>query len=866
MPLRHIVPFFIAFCALCASLAAQGLTHEWTVPYPFKSMPSISSDGSLFARTLDTTSIVRYNGASGSIRDTVITPFVENPERVAFCGNTLYVLSGSRNDSLVMYRCAASRTQCDSTPYTFRFTKWGDGDFSRNVTRVGLYAVPHYPHVMLSSSIDGSRSGYSASYYFGQCQDIDTTSFTPVSLVEGHLTTVRWSADLRAFTRTYYRSMFDPQGFPDYYGSGYWCNETYNGAIASTMEYYKDNHGGESTPRGFAEAVHSGALHNIVYDTVVYDMSEKRKIDLPSKNGRILASIYPPLYVLKISKGAGGDVLSAYHYLNGTSHDLDTVPSCTDVWINGVDAIMYLLDTVSKTLTRYRIAPYPIADTIIISVDKARQKIRMPVSATVQLFSAKNVAHRLEWSFGDMTFKTDQRTTTLVSAREGVQIPSVVVVDTVSHDTLRATGGGVTCYRPGKNIMVSDDTTDKRVVYGCSRSGTGLMIGGTTTLHDYQIPTVPADASYAPRLIGDTSAFGTYFSRDSMRLVLAEPRGAYTYFRYYHTDSEMNDLTLVDTLTVDNAWPEQGEYRARFLNKALYNAQQQQHITHFRVRQIEHYVGELYDGIWLHPSRNVSKGRWLLRGTSNSSIRVPTPEIMYADASYRSTLLLTEGVWLKSIDLQTMDTLFKIDRAFVGYPTESIQLDPTTIITNNGILKRSSYWERKLPFSFSDGIKVFRMDDQHSLVLRKNVNNIASVIDHATGEVIEDIGEGFGTPIDGVYDRTRNLLHVVDTNNLLSSYAIDTPVSVENEEVTHTEQRQLQVRQRSRGRYEITLPDGTNDLNVYDLTGRCVYTVAVNEQAIETEFELPSGLRSGLYLIVARSDRSTSTATMVHWR
>jgi hypothetical protein len=158
------------------------------------------------------------------------------------------------------------------------------------------------------------------------------------------------------------------------------------------------------------------------------------------------------------------------------------------------------------------------------------------------------------------------------------------------------------------------------------------------------------------------------------------------------------------------------------------------------------------------------------------------------------------------------------------------------------------------------------MDDQHSLVLRKNFNSIASVIDHATGEVIEDIGEGFGTPIDGVYDRTRNLLHVVDTNNLLSSYAIDTPVSVGNEEVTHSEQRQLQVRQRSRGCYEITLPDGTNDLNVYDLTGRCVYTVAVNEQATETEFEMPSGLRSGLYLIVARGNRSTSTATMVHWR
>jgi hypothetical protein len=866
MTFRHLISSAFVFAALCATASAQGLVREWTIPYPYGTLPSISSDGGLFARTLSTTEIVRYNGITGLIRDTVTTPFVESPDRVAFCGNTLYMLAGTRNDSLNMYRCAASATQCDSTPYTFRFAPLGPADHSNNVKSVGLYAVPHYPRVLLRSRIEFSYPDSYTDNNYGKCEEIDTTTFLPLHAVEGHLMSVSWSAEPDAFVRNYHAYTYDISSSPDYYTFTDWCTETHRGVLASERRYFSNNYGGESRPAEFDYSVHSGALHNIIYDTVVYDMMLKKKVVLPSRFGKILASLYPPMYVLKIRQGADGDVMSVYHYINGTTHELDTVPSCDDVWINGPNAVMYMLDTLSKSLTRYRIAPFTVSDTVILSVDTVRQKILMPIKLTVRPYAAKNAGHVTRWTVGDSTYVSKDRTVSMISTQIGEQPTSVMVVDTLLDDTLQARGPLLTLYRPEKNIMASNEPTVKRALHGCSADGSELLMSSIASMTRYHIPLEPADQAYAPTSLSETYAFGAFFTSDSLRLAIGETRGSQTLFSFYNSDVTLKNPTLVDTLSVIHAPPSYTTDRVRFDNRSLYNPELGQHITLFRVSQTEVSNEYLYDGVYLHPSKRLPKGRWLLYGGLHGLYHRPTPEFMFADASYRNTILVTGTDFIRSVGLYAIDTLFKIDRSFVGSPVGAFQIDSLTIVTTNGILKLGTLWERVRAYSFTDGFKVFRMDKQHSLVLRKDRKNIASVIDHRTGSTVEDIGEGFGVPIDAAYDPARNLLHVIDTYNIISTYTIGTPVSVEEEHHERSEERRLLIHPLLFGQYSVSLPDNVRSLAVFDLTGRCVVTTDVDAASTDITFDMPPGQGAGVYVVVAHGAQGPVTATFVHQR
>ncbi|RPI65980.1 MAG: hypothetical protein EHM43_12000, partial [Ignavibacteriae bacterium] len=314
MTFRHLISSAFVFAALCATASAQGLVREWTIDYPYPTMPPISSDGELFARSLSTTAVVRYDGATGMVRDTITTPFTAYQDRVAFCGSSLYVLTGTRRDSLPMFRCGASDTVFERTPYTFRYFLSYNSTDSVYVKSVSLYSVPEHPFVLVKSMTSGTAPGGPVSFSTGQCESVDTTTFQATDKIDGELTSVSWSADPNAFIRVFQESEYDLGGFPNTYTAVAWCIETFRGAVAAKREYLRRNENGETAPNGFHRAVHAGALHNIIYDTVVYDLKMSRKKVLPDRSGRILGSLYSPSIVLKVNKDTSGDILSAYDY------------------------------------------------------------------------------------------------------------------------------------------------------------------------------------------------------------------------------------------------------------------------------------------------------------------------------------------------------------------------------------------------------------------------------------------------------------------------------------------------------------------------------------------------------------------------
>ncbi len=864
MTLRSVSTLLAVFALSCAALSAQGLVREWTIDYPYPEMPKISSGGELFARPLTTTTVARYDGSTGALRDTVTTPFVGAPERVAFCGTTLYVLSGTRRDSLPMYRCSASHDTCERVPYTFRYFRASNGYDSIFVKSVGLYAVPGYPRVLVEAKIEDG--GNHTSFDRGQCEEVDTTLFTTTGVVYAKLINVSWSAETDAFVRVYYDSYFDPSTSPDDWGKTTECIETYRGHTVSSKHYSEHLGGGSRPPNGFRNAIHSGSLNRIIYDTVEYDMVLWEGSKLPARSGKLVASLYAPTTLLQVTKIAGGEVMSAFNYVNGSVRDLDTVPSCTSVWINGRTAVMYMLDTVSKTLTRYGIAPFNGQDSISIIVEQVKQKILRPVKVTARLYTVNNAAHQFVWTLGDSTVRTSSRTTTMLSTQVGQCSTSVMAIDTLTHDTVKASGEDVTLYRPEKNIMVSNDTIIKGVIVACSPAGDSILISTPTSLFAYHVPQAYADQAFSPTSMSESYAFAGYYTSDSMRYVTSEPRGGKTFFRFYNTDVGMTGLTLVDTLTVDNAPPSDNEPYVRFYNLALYNREQRQHISLFRVRNFNYNGGWAYDGIWLHRSDRLISGRWYLKGTASKQVREPDPEILHADASYGSTLMITEKNWIQSVDLTSALPLFMIDRVFVGAPKGAIQIDSTTIVTTNGILKRGSMWTRERRFSFDDGIKLLRMDARHTLVLRSNADNVASVVDHETGNTVEEIGEGFGAPIDGVFDPVRKLLHVIDSYNYTSSYAVGTPVSVDEETNPVTDDRGLTIQLRSDGRCHVAHPTGINSISVYDLSGRCVFATTVDNSATSVDLPMPHQLLSGIYVVAAYGQERVLTGKMVYVR
>ena len=836
------------------SALSQGLIDDWSIPFTGSGEYVISHDGSQFALRISDTSVARYDGRNGNVLDTIYTPITVSADDIAYCGKKLFLMSpvsvGSNKDTTFRLCYIDIDLQPVWTSYYAKENLTSESYV--NIVSIGLFSFPGQPFIGVR--VSEHRSGGSSSTETGKVDFVDTATFAVRYNLYGEPITLSWSSDLKNQLVTTRSHTSDPGPSPDTYSYHWDAIEIVNAKRQSSTGYSESDYKGTRAPDGFMQSIHSGSRSLSVFSDKlsVHNTSPKEQLTLQNFKGVALASLYAPTILLTAIATNSETVLNAYNIANGDTKPLDTLESCTRVWVNGASQIVYASDTTAKVFKRYRMVTFNNWDTIAITASNLHARLFESVTVQVQPYLSNNTIDSYVWLVDDTTKQTT--TPEIVVSRDRVDTVStrISLIDSQAGYTRTQDGPTIDFRRPNPCAMVCRISNYTTRQLALSPTGSAIVANARD---EYSIPGVDSDNALQ-HTWEYYASIGVAFVDSNTRLISqAWHTGEYSrVIKFLTQASDSSTSEYIDSFSMSfSGYNQAGQ--GGHIGKIFYHKGLDRWYVFYRA-----FLGDsVYPqkvGVWqIRNPNDTGTGHWVFNEEKWKGI-------YDVDHLFQKTILTTGSSSITSIDLETSDTLFTFWSQDVGSPLSAFQLNDTTIISSVGIIHKSNTWTLQQKFKFTDGIQSVRMNDNFTFILRKNADTIGCIINNHTGNVfVQKVGEGFGLPRTAVFDPVTKRIHIGDEWGLIATYNVPSITSV-NEQPPLNEEG-IRVQYSTSSTLLVNTPFPADIIEVYSIVGEVVQTQQVEHGETEITVNLADTLSSGAYFLVVRNSKSKAVQPFI---
>lgn len=846
----------------------QSIARQWTAPYP-KGATSItySHDALLYAYLVNDSTIVRGNGLTGGILDTLRVPQCQG---ITYHGSRLYIMKtgGVRLDYIGATSDTVVRTKAT-------FGDMNNGSSSDRFSKFKVLSIAGDPRVIVFANVV-SWNG-SAQSTGGVTRFIDTATHTVAEGGFGANDGFGIAADGQSVAAssscTFYRNPYSSSSSSCTY---------YDVPIGYSPRYFisrSEGSGGSERndvlPGSLLNPMPIGVRGVVHMDGGLYDMRSHRVLSTTATQPKMLCNLGSRGLMMGMKSDVERRVLGSYDLVTQVWIPFDTLapslsPFSTPTVYSSIN-VAFVYDTVTSAIMRYSLPTRSVSDTAVLRREKDTVTLFKTVRHSVDVFcDCEGVSYR--WYVNGPSIA---RTTTpyfdYVASNVGWYSFTVEVLDSNEAVIFSASNvDGLIVQRPPLPTMVFRASNHAILSLDLSLNGKRLAVSTDTLLSIYDLPSAPADGA-ALRTLSRKGPGSLGFVGGADSLLWLMPKGdSYNgYYNYwYRSNATADTLIMLQNKRRNGMYGNNGQridyYSMTTSGRILYNP----------------LFGWWYTLSWVTTTwgpglRSDFVARvpvYPLDTTQyDSTVHAGDPYIIEkqtvhnADASYDSTVIVCGWQAVRFINLLTCKQVDSIVVSWKKPIKSAIQLDATTLATTLGTYTRAESWQPNHTFDFSDGELVVRLPTaDYFVIIRADADSIGHIVSSTSGEVVYTFGQGFGIPRCAVYDAADRVIHIGDNSGIVSTWAIPAEFTTGVEEggaVAGLHDVRI-VPNPAEDAFAIeglstTLPDATL-ITLATLTGQGLPLVPVGVGRYSL-----SGVATGVYLVSVRYGNQLHTHLLV---